>query len=65
MEKTYSYYSRSLFLIALCLVLGACGIKPKNVDPPEGAEKSTFPAVYPDPQTDPKPGMESKDRLLK
>lgn len=53
-----------LFLMAAALLsLAACGIKPDHVDPPQGAEDSTFPAEYPNPQTDPQPGMEQKDRL--
>ncbi len=53
-----------MFLMAATLLtLTACGIKPNQVDPPKGAENSTFPAEYPNPQTDPQPGMEQKDRL--
>ena len=48
-----------LFLI----LLAGCGIKPNHVDPPEGAEESTFPNVYPSPHTDPQPGLEQKDTL--
>jgi len=42
-------------LLLLVLPLGACGKKPDQVDPPPGAEQSTFPRTYPDPATDPKP----------
>ncbi len=42
------------------LALAACGIKPAYVEPPQGAEHDTFPRTYPDPSTDPKPGMEKK-----
>lgn len=52
----------SVAFLAL-LLLGGCGIKPKHVDPPESAEKSTFPNVYPNPQTDPQPGLDQKDTL--
>ncbi len=41
--------------VALTLCLNGCGIKPSQVDPPSGADKSTFPKTYPDPKTDPKP----------
>ncbi|MGB4106885.1 MAG: hypothetical protein WBK55_03720 [Alphaproteobacteria bacterium] len=34
-------------------LLGGCGIKPSNVDPPEGANEGDFPRVYPDTKTDP------------
>lgn len=49
-----------LTVLSFCLVLalaaaGGCGIKPKNVDPPAGTEKDTFPRTYPDPATDPHP----------
>jgi hypothetical protein len=36
------------------LSLCACGKKPNQLDPPPGAEDSTFPRTYPDPATDPK-----------
>lgn len=35
--------------------LGACGIKPSEVDPPQGEKLDTFPRTYPDPQYDPAP----------
>ena len=41
-----------MFMVVLCL--SACGVKPKDVDPPKGAEDSHFPRTYPDPSTDPK-----------
>lgn len=54
-----------MLLLALMLAsLAACGIKPNDVDPPKGSENSTFPAQYPNPQTDPQPGMDQKDRLV-
>jgi len=39
----------------LALAVGGCGIKPAKVSPPPGVQKDTFPKVYPDPATDPKP----------
>lgn len=47
---------KNLNIICLFLVVGvlcACGIKPKNVDAPNGAAKNTFPATYPNPNTEP------------
>ena len=35
--------------------LGACGIKPSEVDPPQGEKLDTFPRTYPAPQYDPAP----------
>jgi hypothetical protein len=42
-------------VIALGLVLSACGKKPSSVDPPPDVTEDHFPRVYPDPATDPKP----------
>jgi len=42
----------------LCLMtasLGGCGIKPGQVDPPQGEKNDRFPRTYPDPQYDPAP----------
>lgn len=45
---------RKIAVMTLALgLLAACGIKPANVDPPEGANESDFPRVYPDTKTDP------------
>lgn len=52
-----------VLMAATLLALTGCGIKPNHVDPPQGAEDSTFPAEYPNPQTDPQPGMDQKHRL--
>lgn len=41
-------------LLALSMALGACGVKPSQVEPPPGAEENHFPATYPDPATDPR-----------
>lgn len=35
--------------------LNACGVKPGNVDPPDGKGSSDFPRGYPDVKTDPTP----------
>ncbi len=43
-------------IIALCLCLGACGIKPESLDAPEGAETG-FPHTYPAENTDPPPPL--------
>lgn len=41
-------------VLALCFgLLGACGKRPSQVDPPPGGQ--TQPRVYPDPATDPRP----------
>jgi hypothetical protein len=37
------------------LALAGCGKKPGSVDPPPEVTNDTFPQVYPDPATDPKP----------
>lgn len=58
---TAKLFVYSLLCINL-LMLGACGVKPPYVEPPEGAEHSEFPRVYPDVNTDPKPGMEQKQK---
>lgn len=42
----------TVFALTLALLAG-CGIKPSEVDPPEGANEGDFPRVYPDPKTDP------------
>jgi hypothetical protein len=38
-------YALLMMLAALC----ACGVKPGDVDPPEGAKASDFPRTYPNP----------------
>jgi hypothetical protein len=41
-----------------CLItagLGGCGIKPGQVDPPQGEKNDTFPRTYPNPDYDPAP----------
>jgi len=41
-------------MMLICIMsVGACGKKPPHVDPPEGAEDTKFPLVYPDPKTNP------------
>lgn len=44
-------------LLLASLALGACGKKPRVVDPPQGKAADTFPQTYPDPALDPKPGQ--------
>ena len=36
-------------------LLSACGKHPSHVDAPEDVQNDTYPLVYPDPATDPKP----------
>ena len=47
----------AFFALGMLLAAGlfACGKKPSQLDPPSGVENDTFPYVYPDPATDPKP----------
>lgn len=40
-------YGLWLALLSTALLTSACGIKPKDMLPPEGAEDSTFPKTYP------------------
>lgn len=44
-----------LTLMTAVLLLAACGIKPADVDPPQGEERDYFPRTYPDPSPDPNP----------
>ena len=46
---------RYVILLGLVAVLGACGVKPKEVSAPEGADSTAFPRTYPDLSTDPRP----------
>jgi hypothetical protein len=48
------------FFPLLCVLLSlgllsACGVKPKNVEKPEGKENVIYPRTYPSPETDPRP----------
>jgi hypothetical protein len=58
-EKTSPHLRRQLGLVValflFLLPLAACGKKPNQVDPPPTVEEDTFPRIYPDPATDPKP----------
>ena len=45
----------SLVMISPIIVLGACGIKPDQVDPPEEVQSGEFPRTYPATETDPPP----------
>lgn len=42
-------------MLSLCaiLTLTACGVKPPDVDPPQGEERDQFPRTYPAPEKDP------------
>jgi hypothetical protein len=45
-----------LFLVSLVLaatLTAGCGIKPKELSPPKGAEDIDYPRTYPDPANDP------------
>lgn len=42
-------------LFCLLLLVPACGIKPTDVDPPQGEEKDYFPRTYPTQPSDPNP----------
>ncbi|MDP7142494.1 MAG: hypothetical protein QF692_04510 [Alphaproteobacteria bacterium] len=35
------------FAMTCILGIAACGIKPQDLDPPAGAEDTTFPQTYP------------------
>lgn len=49
-----------LAILSLCaiLTLTGCGVKPHDVDPPQGAAHDNFPRTYPDPRNDPQTGAE-------
>jgi hypothetical protein len=36
-----------LYILAITVPLAACGVKPKSVKAPEGAEEIVFPRTYP------------------
>lgn len=44
-----------LAMLSLCVILTltGCGVKPSDVDPPQGEERDEFPRTYPDPENDP------------
>lgn len=44
-----------LAILSLCVILAVtgCGVKPRDVDPPQGKENDQFPRTYPDPENDP------------
>lgn len=46
---------RNIILLVACMALSACGIKPGEVEPPEGEGSSSYPRTYPDLGTDPQP----------
>ena len=39
-------------VLAALLLVSACGIKPSEVDPPQGHKADTFPHIYPNPDTE-------------
>jgi hypothetical protein len=45
----------SFALVLAATALAGCGIKPKELQPPKGAEDIDYPRTYPDPATDPRP----------
>jgi len=47
----FNYYMNKLWIliIILSLPIAACGVKPKSVDAPVGAEDVQFPRTYPAP----------------
>jgi hypothetical protein len=48
MKDTNKNICKTVCLLFLFSVpLGACGIKPKSVDAPQGVEEDTFPRTYP------------------
>jgi len=61
LEKRYTMiHTRKKFLILASALLfsvfvGSCGVKPKSLSAPEGAENNTFPRTYPDLKHDPQP----------
>lgn len=52
----------NLLLVFCLILLGACGVKPGQVSPPEGGDGSGFPRTYPDIRTDPTPHNEGLSR---
>jgi len=40
-----------LAMLSFCVILtlAGCGVKPRDVDPPQGQERDHFPRTYPDP----------------
>jgi hypothetical protein len=54
-------------IFAMLLVVGfglsGCGKKPNHVDPPLSVEDDTFPRIYPDLDTDPKPDLDARPDL--
>lgn len=40
-------------LVVTVALTAGCGIKPKNLSAPKGAEDITYPRTYPDPANDP------------
>jgi len=55
MKHLYTFCLCLLVTLGMGIGLSACGVKPKKVEAPVGADQSTFPRTYPDPRTDPRP----------
>ena len=47
--QTFAILMLAVFLVA------SCGVRPSQLEPPEGSDKKAYPRVYPNPATDPKP----------
>ena len=55
-------FATKITILLLCAFLGlslsACGKRAAHVSPPDDVKQDTFPSVYPDPATDPKPNLQ-------
>ena len=52
-------------MLSFCVILtlSACGVKPSDVDPPQGEERDQFPRTYPaEPKNDP---QSQAERLIR
>lgn len=49
------HMKKIIVLMLFASFVGACGIKPSNVDPPEEVQSGEFPRTYPNVNTDPPP----------
>jgi hypothetical protein len=59
-KQAYRHVLSMLMLMILGFVLTGCGKRATMVDAPDSVTDDTFPRVYPDPATDPKPGDPQK-----
>ncbi|NCC03522.1 MAG: hypothetical protein EOM37_05675 [Proteobacteria bacterium] len=53
--KTFKLPGLLLCLFLTVLVVSGCGKRPSQVDTPAHNGQITYPRIYPDPATDPKP----------